>query len=98
MSDNSQGLYLSRAVLNLVDLSWPARFVLAELIALHRTYTTVSSRDAHFAERLHLSVRTVRGAIAELEAQGYIIRLHEPAAEYKRTLSLTLLGKELRDE
>jgi len=91
MNANSRGLYLSAAVLNLVDLSWPARLVLAEILHLYEANGQVQETDQHFVSKLPgIAPRTTQGAIRELAEAGYIVRDTNQRSDPKRVLTPVL--------
>ena len=83
-----QALTMPPAVLALAARSWPARLILAEILALQKAEGTVHATDRHFIERLPgLPQRTVQAAIKELVDAGLITRETDQSAYHKRTLT-----------
>jgi DNA-binding transcriptional ArsR family regulator len=83
-----QALVIPPAVLGLAALSWPARLVLAEILALQQAEGTVHASDCHFTHRLPgLRLRTVQAAVKELADAGLITRETNQRAHHKRILT-----------
>lgn len=83
------GLTIPFAVLTLAHLSVSARLVLAELWALweqHGSNGGLPVPNAHFADRLWLSSRTVHQAVHDLAAAGYVLRGTDAADRRRRLL------------
>jgi hypothetical protein len=98
MSSNTRGIYMPPAVLNLVDLSWPARLVLAEILDLYKVNGQVWANDQHFVNRLPgTSLRTVQGAIKELVDAGALVRETNQKAQHKRLLTPIDLPQNLHE-
>jgi hypothetical protein len=90
MSSTTRMLCLPPAVLNLAQLSWPARLVLAEILDLHKVSGSVWANDQYFVNRLPgLAKRTIGGAIKELADGGYLVRYTNQSAQHKRILTPT---------
>jgi hypothetical protein len=75
-ASESTGLTIPAAVLAL-PVPLPARFVLAELLALHgrqRTPGPLAVGNDYFAWRLRVSPRTVSRALRQLTTAGHVAR------------------------
>lgn len=82
-----RALHIPANVLAHSNLSLLECAILAEVIDLHRVKDHVFASDEHFAKRCHSKPRTVRGAIAGLEAKGFLTREVDYAARHKRRLT-----------